>query len=173
MKYLMNSMAIALALVLSAGANAKTWGSDPDAHPDGESQFNIALTGDVPQRCRIVTRQNLLIELDLDDKGAQASKFKFKAWCNTGSTNGNLVVGGFETFQNERGNVIPLAIAFNGANGRIETGDKRAFEQNMQVSNATDGSMGPLNTLKIKPVVNGFEDAGNYTTSMYVALYPR
>lgn len=170
MKYLISSMAIAL--LFSAGANAETWGSDPDAHPDGESQFYVELSGEVPQRCRMVTTQNLSIELDVDDGSAQESEFKFKAWCNTASTNGNLVIGG-AAFKNERNNVIPLSITFNGTTGTIEEGKERAFEKNMTVSNTTDSSMGSLNTLTIKPVVNGFEDAGNYKTSMYVALYPR
>ncbi|SQD76992.1 hypothetical protein [Moritella yayanosii] len=175
MKLLISS--IAIALLFSAGASAGNVSTEPRF--DGETQFNINLTGEVPQRCRMITKQDLSIVLDVNDEKAKASKFKFKAWCNGDNSTAKLVVGA-NSFKNENGSVIPLKISFNGTssiineiNNASSSSNYHAIEMDMKVSNDTNGDMGGNNILKIKPVVNGYEQAGDYSTNMYVALYPR
>ena len=175
MKRLIGS--IAITLLFSAGASAGNVSTEPQFN--GQTQFNINLTGEVPQRCRMVTKQDLSIVLDVNDANAKASKFKFKAWCNGDNTTGKLVVGA-NSFKNANGSVIPLEISFNGTSGLINkmnnassSSNYHAIEMDMSVSNDTDGNMVVSNILKLKPVVNGYEQAGDYSTNMYVALYPR
>ena len=174
MKRLVGS--IAIALLFSAGASANNWSSDPRPS-DGETQFYVNLSGEVPQRCRMFTTQDRSIELDVNDAQADDSEFKFQAWCNTGSSKGTLVIGA-QAFEHQNGtDVIPLSVSFNGTTGTIDStnnaSNSHAIVTDIQVSNDSQGNMGAYNILKIKPEVNGFETAGEYSTAMYVALYPK
>ncbi|MCK8044235.1 hypothetical protein MSG37_05025 [Shewanella sp. 1CM18E] len=167
----------AVALLFSAGVAANNWSSHPDEHPDGATQFYVNLTGEIPQRCYMRTTQDLSIELDVKTPYETASEFKFQAWCNNDNSKGTLVVGA-QAFKNSNGiDVIPLEVSFNGTSGMIDAdnnaSNSHALEVGMDVSNSTDGHLSANNILKIKPVINGWEKAGDYKTSMYVSLYPR
>ncbi|MCL1139040.1 MULTISPECIES: hypothetical protein [Shewanella] len=175
MKTLISSVVVAL--LFSAGAAANNWSSNPDEHPDGASQFNVNLTGEIPQRCYMYSTQDQSIELDVKTPYEAASEFKFQAWCNNDNAKGTLVVGA-QAFKNSNGvDVIPLEVSFNGTSGTIDSennaSNSHAIEVGMDVSNSTEGYLSANNTLTIKPVINGWEKAGEYKTSMYVALYPR
>ncbi|MEC4728540.1 hypothetical protein HWQ46_23745 [Shewanella sp. D64] len=175
MKRLISSVAIAL--LFSAGAVANNWSSHPDERPDGQTQFNVDLTGEVPQRCMMYSTQDKSIELDVKVTNSVASEFTFQAWCNNDNSKGTLVVGA-QAFTNSNGtDVIPLEVSFNGTTSTIDktqnASNSHAIEVAMDVSNSTEGYMSADNTLTIKPIVTGWEKAGNYKTSMYVSLYPR
>lgn len=168
---------VAVALLFSAGVAANNWSSNPDEHPDGATQFYVNLTGEIPQRCYMHSTQDRSIELDVKTPYEAASEFKFQAWCNNDNSKGTLVVGA-QAFKNSNGvDVIPLEVSFNGTSGTIDAknnaNNSHAIEVGMNVSNSTDGRLSADKTLKIKPVINGWEKAGEYQTSMYVALYPR
>ncbi|MGL5359204.1 MAG: hypothetical protein ACRDBI_05730 [Shewanella sp.] len=171
------TVSVILATMFSATAGAENWSSE--ARDDGQTQFYVNLQGEVPKRCRMVTTDNLTINMDL--KGGKESQFKFKAWCNVDSSKGTLVVGA-SPFINKNGNdIIPLMVDFNGTTGAINktthagsATNYHAIETAIDVSNATTiGAMGDTKVLKIKPEVNGWEKSGTYTTAMYVSLYPQ
>lgn len=168
MKHVVGSLAIAL--LFTAGATANTWSSDPDTRPDGQTQFYVELTGEVPQRCMMSTKQNLTIPLDL--KEGKSSDFEFTAWCNTNTTTGFLNVGA-SPFKNANGAAIALDVTFDSTTGTIGQAGGHALQMNMTVSNSLETNKGDVQTLQIKPIVNGFEQAGDYRTDMYVSLYPR
>ncbi|PKF49014.1 hypothetical protein [Enterovibrio nigricans] len=166
---------IALALLCSTGAYADGWSST--AREDGQTQFFVNLKGEVPQRCRMHTKQEKTLELDVENTNAKTSDFKFNAWCNNDNAKGLLVVGA-QAFKNENGvDVIPLKVAFNGESavidGTTNASNSHAIETSMDVSNSTEGYLSETKTLNITPVINGWEKAGEYKTSMYVSLYPR
>ncbi|MBV7315412.1 hypothetical protein [Shewanella sp. NIFS-20-20] len=172
-----STVSLMIAAMFTATAGAANWSSE--ARDDGQTQFYVDLQGEVPQRCRMVTKQDLTMTLDLE-KG-QASEFKFKAWCNIDSSNGLLVVGA-QPFINQNNNedIIPLVVKFNGEQGRIDantnagsTENYHAISKNFTVSNATVKDMGSMNVLTVQPEVNSWEKAGKYATSMYVSLYPQ
>ncbi|OEE67091.1 hypothetical protein A1OO_15145 [Enterovibrio norvegicus FF-33] len=165
---------IAIALLFSAGVSADGWSSSP--RDDGQTQFYVDLSGEVPQRCRMHTQQERSIELDVENTNSQTSDFTFKAWCNNDNAKGLLVVGA-QPFKNQNGtDVIPLNVAFKDASGVIDGSNNasngHAIHTSMDVSNSTEGDLGDANTINITPTINGWEKAGQYTTAMYVSLYP-
>ncbi|QDF65355.1 hypothetical protein FJQ87_00470 [Shewanella sp. SNU WT4] len=171
------TVSLILTAMLSASAGAANWSSEA-RDTDGQTQFYVNLQDDVPQRCRMITQPQLTIDMDL--KEGKASQFEFKAWCNVDSRQGKLVVGASPCINNNKKDIIPLAVEFENAKGLIDANSHsssatnyHAIDVNFAVSNATALDMGDMNVLKIKPVVNGWEKAGTYKTNMYVSLYPQ
>lgn len=165
---------VVLALAFSSNVVANTWSSDP--REDGQTQFYVDLKGEVPQRCLMQTKQDLSLELDVENTNAKSSDFKFQAWCNNDNAKGLLVVGA-QAFKNQNGtDIIPLKVSFNGKtdviDGTANASSGHAIHESMDVSNSTTGEMGDSKTVSITPVINGFEKAGEYKTAMYVSLYP-
>lgn len=162
--------AATLAMVFSAGAMAVD-SSDP--RDDGQTQFYVKLTGEVPKRC-MMTTQSTDLKLNLDS--GEASEFKFTAWCNSHSDSGLLVVGAPALKNLESDDVIPLDLEFEGETGRIDfeqnSSNGHAIETSFKISNSKDSNEGTNNTLTITPETNGFERVGKYATDMYVSLYP-
>ncbi|WP_246814481.1 hypothetical protein [Ferrimonas balearica] len=171
--------AVMMTALVTTGAAANNWSSNPDDHPNGASTFYVELNGSVPQRCQMFSKQEKSIELDLANGGAE--QFRFKAWCNNDNAKGMLVVGAAAlTNTSNNTDVIPLIVSINNVEGKINEQQNagtpenyHAIETGIDVSSSTDsGKAGQYNVLKIKPELNGWEKAGEYKTNMYVSLYP-
>ncbi|WP_246813684.1 hypothetical protein [Ferrimonas balearica] len=168
--------AVMMTALVTTGAAANNWSSAP--RDDGQTQFWVELNGSVPQRCQMYTTQDKTIGLDLANGGEKS--FTFKAWCNNDSSKGQLVVGANPLTNANKKDIIPLDLEFNGDTGTIDANNHagsdenyHAITSNFTVDNSTEsGNAGQDNVLKIKPVLNGWEKAGEYKTSMYVSLYP-
>lgn len=167
-----------IATAFSAGVSAD-WSSEP-RESDGQTQFYVDVTGEVPLRCRMYTEQNLSVELGLEYHDGE-KEFKFGAWCNNDSASGELVVGAAPFInQNNNTDVIPLIVKFNEEEGRIDAENNAGSDTNyhaiatksVKISNDTRGLNQIQNTLTIDADTNGWEKAGEYKTSMYVSLYP-
>ncbi|MBY5980497.1 hypothetical protein [Ferrimonas balearica] len=169
--------AVMMTALVTTGAAANNWSSAP--RDDGQTQFNVELSGSVPQRCQMFSKQEKSIELDLANGGTE--QFRFKAWCNTDGTKGLLVVGANALTNADGQSIIPMKVKLKGGEGSVIDRDNNAssstnyhaIETSIEISNSTDsGKEGQYNVLNITPQLNGWERSGEYKTNMYVSLYP-